>query len=97
MKITTNHHWRPVLFGHELSARERKQFDYYDDEEILDCTFFRYGSHVYDLAEFTRVNPDGSLALLGWHGSMADTVWSGTLVRLSEDGEYVMVASAYWG
>lgn len=97
MEITTNHQWRNLLYGYELTAKELAQFDYFEPEEIAEQDFFRYRGYTYCLADFTRTEADSNLALLGWHGSYADSVWGGVLVAVSEDGDSVKVASAYWG
>ena len=97
MEITTNHQWRNLLCGYELTDTELAQFDYFEPEEIAEHNFFRYLGYTYCLADFTRVDPNDSLALLGWYGIHADSVWGGVLVTISEDGEQVKVAYAYGG
>jgi hypothetical protein len=93
MQIITNHKPRFTIDGFDLNARERAQFDYYDSESLDCATFFRYRGAVYDVAEFMRA-PD-SLALLGWHGYASDSYFSGTLIRLIDNGESVIVARFY--
>jgi len=90
MKITTNNQPRDLLYLSDLSDKEqakaRSDFDWLDDIES-DSGFFRYRGKIFNLADFH------SRPLQGWHGALADTYFSGTLVRLSEDGETVTVGS----
>lgn len=99
--IVTNNVPRPLVYGFELSEKERKEFDYYDDDERLDCAcFFRYKGWTYDLGEFTRVaEPVSSNCqfdyLKGWDGYSSDSFFSGVLVRYAEDNDYVIVGRYY--
>ena len=55
MKITTNHHYRHILYWHELTKKEQDEYrDAYDD--VKESTFFRYRNWCYDLNDFLRVN-----------------------------------------
>jgi len=93
MEIKTNHKPRPIVYGWELTEKERAEFDYLDD--INEGSFFRYKGHVYDLGEFMRTEQGGGLELLGWQGISTDSYFSGTIVRLSHDGESITVARIY--
>ena len=97
IKIRTNNVPRFTIDACELTEAERAEFDYLDwsaiDEGRDSATFFRYRGQLYSLDQFTRTEPGGPLALAGWHGMNADSYSSGTLVRLSDDGESVTVAS----
>lgn len=63
MTITTNNVPRPLLYGYELTAQERKDLDYIaavDDEAAWSeehDRFFRYRGQVYDMNEFVRLVP----------------------------------------
>lgn len=96
MDIKTNHKPRPIIYGFELTDKEREDFDYYDDPEELDsASFFKYRGQVYDLAEFMRIDENSPLAALGYDGQKGDSFFSGTLVKLSDCGEAVTVATYY--
>lgn len=96
VKITTNNVPRFTIDAHELTPAERDDFDWLDwpaiDEGRDSATFFRYRGQLYSLDQFTRIDP-GSPTFPGWHGIAHDSAFSGTLVRLSDDGESVTVAS----
>lgn len=96
MEVITNHHWYDVLSGYELTAKERKEFDYLDDEEIMAPRFFRYRGQVYDLGEFMRVPKDQPWAgvnIRSWDGYVSDSYFSGVVVRFDEDGERIQVGT----
>jgi hypothetical protein len=89
MEIKTDHKWRPFIYGHELTEKEKKELDYYDwNDENADChsgVFFRYRGWTYDLSQILRVDMDG------WDGAESQTYSSGILVKVSKDGEYYKV------
>ena len=89
VKIITNNHPRPIVYGWELSDSERQEFDYYDADE-LDCAmFFRYKGEIYDLGEFMCVDRG---PFTGWDGYSSDSFFSGILVKYPEhDNDHVMV------
>ena len=98
-KIITNHVPRPVIYGYELSPKERAKFTYYDDalNEIDERRFFRYKGLVYDLSEFMRVTPRIGSFYPYWHGYMSDSFFSGILVRYVEEdfGDSIIVGWYY--
>lgn len=105
MEIITNNVPRPLIYGFELTEKEKTEFDYLDSEEIETHAFFRYRGQVYDLSEFVRIIPQGgngtcfghydySGELKGWHGIQTDSFFSAVVVRLTDDGETVVVGLA---
>jgi hypothetical protein len=91
LTIKTNSHYRPLIYGNDLTAKERKEFDYYNDGALYDASFFRYKGCTYDLGKFMRC-PNG-LSL--WDGYESDSYFSGVLIKFSGCGEYVKVARYY--
>lgn len=95
MKITTNHHPRPIIEAHELSSEERAEFDYLDWAAIESgsgsASFIRYQGTLYDLGEFCRIiRPDAprrhpmecsESAFQGWDGYVSESYFSGLLIR----------------
>lgn len=106
MKIITNNIPRNLIYGYELTEKEKSEFDYLDSEEIETHAFFRYRGQVYDLSEFVKIiqpgksgNPfahcDHSGELKGWHGIQTDSFFSAVVVRFPNDsGETVVVGLA---
>ena len=90
LKITTNNQPRDLLTLWDFSDKERirirSDFDWLDDIES-DSGFFRYKGFIYHLSEFLHA----ACTPLGWDGYQADSWFSGTLIRLSDDGETVTV------
>jgi hypothetical protein len=94
LSIYTNHQPRFTVPGYDLTDKERKEFDYYTDEQIGDATFFRYKGMVYDCAEFMRCELNGydQPAWARWDGYKADSAFSGVLIKFTPDSESVIVA-----
>lgn len=96
MIVKTNNVPRDVIYGHELSADERAQFDYIDWPAIErgedSASFFRYRGELYDLGEFERWDNPASPTRGNWDGFRADSYFSGIAVRYVDDCERVVVA-----
>jgi len=85
IKIYGNCHKIPIIYGYELTAKQKKDFDYYSEEEIDDQTFFKYRGNVYDFGEFTSTHntmwgncPDW---MKDFDGYTNDSFFSGILIR----------------
>jgi len=85
LEIITNNHRREVVYGFELTDKERKKFDYYNDEQINELVFFRYKGEVYELGEFMVTS--GKLKKAGWDGFRSDSFFSGLAIRYPSDDE----------
>ena len=83
--IKTNGRRRPVLEWHELTPTERAEFTYLmdDDARALAAQFFRFKGNVYDLGDMMGCPSNSQLK--GWHYYLAETAWSGIVVRWGED------------
>jgi len=96
MQIQTNNVPRHIIYGWELSEKERQEFDYLDD--IDSSEFFRYKGQLYDLGEFMRIDQNmllNSPALDNWQGIHTDSFFSAIVVRYIEGEESVVVGLAY--
>lgn len=100
MEIRTNNHWRPLVYGYELTEKERAEFDYIGADEIDSHEFFRYRGIVYDPSEFMWI--DASITphpqregWEHWNGYLSDSYFSGILIRYSEDFESIQCATFY--
>lgn len=91
--VITNNRPRHVLYWHELTEKERREFDYLNaaDDDRIGASFARYRGAVYDLGEFQRAPDD----LAPWHGYAQDTYFSATLYRIVDDGESVIMGRVY--
>jgi hypothetical protein len=93
-KIITNHQYRDLIYGYELSESERADFDYVED--IDSHSFFKYRGVVYDPGEFAPT-PHNEPArqdlnvLSDWHGYQPDSFFSGIVIKYSDDYESVKV------
>lgn len=95
MEIVTNNVPRPVIYGYELSEKEKQEFDYLDD--IDNAQFFRYKGAVYDIGEFQRVTDtmENCLGFNGWHAYLGDSFFSGIVVRYVGDCDDVIIGRWY--
>ena len=97
--IKTNNHWREIISFDELSPDEQASHEY-DEQERLGA-YFRYKGHAYTLDEFVQFrtpwtyNPEADDPLSQWDAMRSETAFSGVLVKLSDCGDYVKVASYY--
>jgi len=94
MKITTNNQFRPILYWHELTEAEQKEYkDAYEDVE--DSSFFRYRHWTYDLNDFDSLNGKGQQHdLYGWDGYHNETFFSSVVIKYSDCGDSVRVGLA---
>lgn len=101
--VKTNNVPRDIIDGFQLSADERKEFDYLAWDKIDagedSALFFRYRGDLYDLGNFMRGNPvtDDSLPaqLRTWDGYMSESAFSAIVVRYANDNESVIVGYVY--
>ena len=92
-QIFGNNHNVPIVYGFELSDKERKDFDYLDN--VDDGTFFKYKNNVYDLGEFTRTAGSGLESIAD--GISHDTYFSGILVKFTDDSDFIRVYTYFAG
>jgi hypothetical protein len=89
--IRTNHRPRAILSGYELTAKERAEFDYLDDEEKAESRFVRYRAWVYDLGDMMAAPED----MRPWQAIGHQTYFSGVVFRYVEDNEMVICGNYY--
>lgn len=102
--IITNNTPREVIFGYELTEKERLEFDYHNWAKIAmgeesDPEFFRYKGQLYDLSELSVTANVPIFRNKHWHLYQSDSFFSGILVKWPgyEDGnfEWVIVGRYY--
>lgn len=98
MEILTNHKFRPLIYGYELTDKEKEQYDFLDwspiDGEAYSSQFFRYKNYCYYLGDFMRLDKTSPFPP-NWHGYSSDSFFSGILIELSKCGEAVKVGTYY--
>lgn len=93
LTIKTNNRPRLLIYGYELSDKEKAEFDWMDDVDSSD--FFRYKGQVYALSEAINLG-SGPLTVAGWHGAYPQTAFSGVLVKLVDgDADRVIIGRWY--
>ena len=86
IKIMTNNKPRQLIYGYELTDKQKQDFDYIEDIDSHD--FVKYKNNIYDLSEFMRVENNSSLK--DWEGYSSDSHFSGTLVKYIDDDSVIM-------
>ena len=95
MRIITNNVPRDIIYAYELTDAERAEFDYLDWAAIdvggAMTAFIRYRGQLYDLGEFQTTSglPEFS-PLRQWDGLLADSYFSGIVVRYCDGFERVV-------
>lgn len=93
MKIITNSVPRDLVYGIDLTEKERKEFDYIDADNFPCHDFLRYRGNVYDVNEFMRCN--GNEFMSNWDGYSDDSYFSGIVIKFVDDNERVIVGRYY--
>ena len=86
MKIITNNQPRLLLYGYELTEKQRQDFDYLDD--IDGNNFVKYKGFIYDVSEFMSTHNMDSLK--GWDGYSSDSFFSGVLIKIIDSDTVIM-------
>lgn len=94
MKINTNNVVRPLVSGLDLTQNEREEYDHIDDDDLAGYQFFRYRNQMYYLGDFMRCGVDERFGKK-WHGYLAQSFFHGLLVRISHDGDGVIVGEYF--
>ena len=91
--VTTNNIPRELMSLCEFSSEKQQQitndFDWLEDLEES-CSFFSYRGTIHHLGNFLHVNAESGSEFYGWHGAEADTYFSGTLVKVLDDGQVIV-------
>ena len=103
MNIKTNNVPRPILYGYELTEKEKAEFDYLDD--VDNAQFFRFKGLLYDIGEFSRIISQGSNRchptesdnpdFAGWNGYLSDSFFSGVLIKWADPDCETLIVGAY--
>jgi hypothetical protein len=94
MNIITNNVPRDIIYGFELTEKERKEFDYLDwrkiesGEESRD--FFRYKGNVYDLSDCERS------VFNDWSGLYSESFFSGVVFKFAGDNMDKVIVGRYY-
>lgn len=87
MQIKCNNAKRHFIYGYELSTKQRREFDYIPDDEIMSHEFVKYKGRIYDVSEFMRTE---SNEFNDWHGYISDSFFSGVLIKIIDSDSCLM-------
>ena len=88
IEIIGNGHEKPLLSWHELTEKEKKEFDYDGMENDL---FFRYRNWIHTLSDIMYIDKNTPAWMQAFDGYSSDSFFSGILVTLTEDSDYIKV------
>lgn len=92
--IKTNNKPRPILYGYELTTKEKQEFDYLDD--IESASFVRYKGQVRDLGEFLIITKNMPFCNNGWQGYSSDSFFSGVVIKYAPDDNETVIVGRYY-
>lgn len=87
IEIYGNGHDVPLIYGWDLTEKEKEEFDYLDNIEE-DFTGFRYKGWTYDLNDFMRTEKNSPFFGI-FDGIHSDTFFSGVGIKISNGGESI--------
>lgn len=95
LKIRTNKRWRHFKYGYEVPEKVLKdQFAHLDEGETYDG-FILYRKRWYHLSDYMVINNHPDSEFSSWDGYAGDSYFSGTLIRVSQDGESYQIATYF--
>ena len=86
INIITNNKPRQLIYGYELTDKQKEDFDYIED--IDSRKFVKYKNNIYVLSDFMGIKNNDSLK--DWHGYNSDSAFSGTLIKCIDDDSVIM-------
>lgn len=89
MQIITNNKPRGLIYGYELSDKEKSEFDYMEDLEYE--TFVRYQGMTFAISDFMRLSDDCEESKAGWQGVYGLNAFCGILIKLESGAEYAVM------
>lgn len=82
IKIMTNNKPRQLIYGYELSDKQKQDFDYIEDIDSHD--FVKYKGRVFDVGEFMITE------LEGWDGVSGQSYFNGYLIKIVDSDTVIM-------
>lgn len=98
--IKCNNVPRQLIYGYELTDKQKAEFDYLTEEELDTNSFVAYKGNIYDLSQFMAINRHQNQCyspkeFAGFDGYHSDSFFSGILIKYCSDNEFVIMATYY--
>jgi len=101
LEIMTNHHWKEILYGHEVPQKVLDDYDWLEEEDKA-YGWVKYRRTWYHLSDFMNLhnkvhNPhfDNNHPFAEWDGYHGDSFFSGVLIKFSDCGDSVKMATYF--
>jgi hypothetical protein len=97
--IKTNNRSRSLFYIQDVPVADRedirKEYDWMDYSELDYACFLKYKGSYYALADFLRLDGNEE-AFKGWDGYIAETAFSGLVIKVVKSAESVIVGRYYY-
>lgn len=97
--VRSNFHHVPIIYGWQLSDKEKREFNYYSSlSDLHEASFFRYKGRVYNIEEFSifqdKDRPD---VFKKWEAFSNDCFRSGLVIRYAPNTDFECLQVGEWG
>ena len=79
---------RNMLFGYELSEKEKKDFDYLDDIDMEN--FIHYKGMIFHIGDFMRLSDDSEEKKAGWDGYYGLNAFCAVVIKIVDCDKVIM-------
>lgn len=94
LTVKTNLVPRNMIYGYELTDKEKKEFDFLSPEELDTADFVRYKGQVHYLGNFMQYGVEHKGII--WDGCEGDSYFSGTLIHMCRDNSDQVIVARYY-
>jgi hypothetical protein len=98
MKIITNNKPRGIVYGFELTPKERSEFDYLTDAELETRSFVKYKGQFYDLGDvmgFQHGKDCLDPVFACWQGYVSESYFSGVVFRYPPENDETIIVGRF--
>lgn len=86
MEIITNNKPRQLIYGYELTDKEKQKYSFLDD--INSYNFVRYKGSIYAIDEFMLIHSDDPLR--EWDRYTSNNLFNGVLIKFINSDTVIM-------
>lgn len=88
MQIITNNKPRELIYGYQLTEKEKQDFDWLND--IDSEQFVQYQGMIIHIGEFVRLSGDSKEYKAGYHSVYGLNAFCGVLVKLLDNDRVIV-------
>ena len=91
--ITWSNNWQEIKYSHEVPKKILAEYDWLKEED-KSTGWVKYNKTWHHLSDFMRLDKNSPFGD-EWHGYHSDSYFSGILIKISDDGDGVILGSYY--